>query len=132
MEEQYARIARANLECAELDGSVDVVVGPAEESARHLSDSGVEPFDLVFIDADKPNNPLYLDAAMKLSRSGAFIVIDNVVRDGAIIRSATGDPRVYGVRNAIDDVAANPELEATALQTVGVEGWDGLIVARRR
>jgi predicted O-methyltransferase YrrM len=111
---------------------VDVVVGPAAESAQRLVDGGIEPFDLVFIDADKPSNPVYLDAALRLTGPGAVIVVDNVVRDGAVVDADSDDPRVQGVRRLVDAVAANPSLEATALQTVGVKGWDGLIVVRRK
>jgi predicted O-methyltransferase YrrM len=86
----------------------------------------------VVIDADKPSNPEYLAAALKLTRAGAVIVIviDNVVRDGAVVRPDSDDPRVHGVRNVVDDIASNPRLDATAIQTVGVKGWDGLIIAR--
>jgi predicted O-methyltransferase YrrM len=83
----------------------------------------------VFI-ADKPSNPEYLAAALKLARAGAVIVIDSVVRDGAVVYPDSDDPRVHGVRNVTDDIAANPYLDATAIQTVGVKGWDGLIIAR--
>ena len=93
---------------------------------------GVEPFDFVFIDADKPSNPAYLAAALELTRSGAVIVIDNVVRNGAVVDGDSSDPRVQGVRSVADAIAANPDLDATALQTVGEKGWDGLMVARRR
>lgn len=132
LEEQNAAVARENLERAGVGDRVEVVVGPAATSAAALVEDGVAPFDLVFIDADKPNNPTYLAAAIELTRPGAVIVIDNVVRDGAVIEQASGDPRVQGVRAVVDAIAANPELEATALQTVGEKGWDGLIVARRR
>lgn len=97
-----------------------------------LIESVSQPFDLVFIDADKPSNPIYLDAALKLTRSGAVIVIDNVVRNGAVTLPDTDDPRVQGVRAVTRDIAANPELDVTAIQTVGIKGWDGLIIARRR
>ncbi|WP_245993009.1 O-methyltransferase [Xylanimonas allomyrinae] len=108
-----------------------MLVGPAADSAQQLIRSQTEPFDLVFIDADKPNNPAYLDAALKLTTRGAVIIIDNVVRDGAVTRPDSGDPRVE-VRAVAGEIAAHPELDATAVHTVGVKGWDGLIVARRR
>ena len=111
---------------------VDVIVGPAATSAQALIDEGVEPFDLVFIDADKPSNPIYLAAALELTGPGAVIVIDNVVRDGAVVDENSDDPRVQGVRAVVDAIASHPELDATALQTVGEKGWDGLILARRR
>jgi predicted O-methyltransferase YrrM len=87
------------------------------------------PFDLIFIDADKPNNPAYLDWAMKLSRPGTVIIADNVIRDGAVIDADSGDDRVRGVRAFFDQMAADPRLDATALQTVGSKGWDGFAFA---
>jgi predicted O-methyltransferase YrrM len=132
LEETNAAVARANLERAGVADRVEVVVGRAAESAQRLVDAGVEPFDLVFIDADKPNNPVYLAAALELTRSGAVLVVDNVVRQGAVVRSDTGDPGVEGVRQLVDAIAAHPDLDATAIQTVGIKGWDGLIIARRR
>lgn len=96
-----------------------------------LINDGAKPFALIFIDADKPNNPAYLAAALKLTNPGAVIVIDNVVRDGAVADATSADPRVQGVRRVTEDIAAHPELDATALQTVGEKGWDGLIIAWR-
>ncbi|WP_108250022.1 O-methyltransferase [Planctomonas deserti] len=132
LEETNAAVARRNLERAGVADRVDVVVGAAAASAQRLIDEGAEPFDLVFIDADKPSNPVYLAAALQLTRSGAVLVIDNVVRQGAVVRADTGDPRVEGVRRLVDDIVAHPDLDATAIQTVGIKGWDGLILARRR
>lgn len=132
LEEQNAAVARANLERAGVGHRVDVHVGPAVQSAQQLVDEGTEPFDLVFIDADKPSNPAYLDAALRLTTSGAVIIIDNVVRDGAVTRPDSEDPRVDGVRTVIRMISENPELDATAVQTVGIKGWDGFILARRR
>lgn len=131
LEEANAEIARANLTRAGVAERVEVLVGPAATSAQALIDSGAEPFDVVFIDADKPSNPVYLNAALRLTRPGAVIVVDNVVRDGAVVEPNSDDPRVHGVRDVVAAIAANPLLEATALQTVGAKGWDGLIVARR-
>ena len=132
LEEQNAAVARANLAQAGVGDRVEVIVGPAATSAQALIDEGVEPFDLVFIDADKPSNPIYLAAALELTGPGAVIVIDNVVRDGAVVDENSDDPRVQGVRAVVDAIASHPELDATALQTVGEKGWDGLILARRR
>ena len=84
------------------------------------------PFDFVFIDADKPNNSAYFSLALRLSRSGAVIVVDNVVREGAVADPKSRDPDVLGVRKFFDMLAAEPRVSATALQTVGVKGWDGL------
>lgn len=132
LEETNAAVARANLDRAGVSDRVDVIVGPAAVSAKGLIDAKVEPFDFVFIDADKPSNPIYLDAALQLTRPGAVIVIDNVVRHGEVLNADSDDPRVHGVRKVVDAIANNPLLEATALQTVGVKGWDGLIVLRRK
>lgn len=132
LDEKNADIARANFERAGLTDRVDVLVGPASQSARQLIDAEVEPFDLVFIDADKPSNPAYLEAALSLTVSGAVIVIDNVVRNGAVAHEDSRDPRVEGVQAVTRDIAAHHDIDATALQTVGVKGWDGLIIARRR
>jgi predicted O-methyltransferase YrrM len=132
LDQNNADVAQANFERAQLADRIDLRVGPAADSAQQLIDADSEPFDLVFIDADKPSNPTYLDAALKLTRSGAVIVIDNVVRNGAVTLPDTDDPRVQGVRTVTQHIASNPDLDATAIQTVGIKGWDGLIIARRR
>ncbi len=130
VDDHNAGLARANFERAGVSGRIEVIVGPAGESADRLVANGAEPFDVVFIDADKPNNPAYLKAALALTRPGSVIVIDNVVRDGAVV-SDSDDPRVQGVRRVVDDIARDPRLEATALQTVGMKGWDGFLLVRR-
>lgn len=132
LEDGNAQVARANFERAGLADRIEVLVGSAGVLAQQLIDSEAQPFDLVFIDADKPSNPDYLDAALKLTTRGAVIIIDNVVRDGAVTQADSNDPRVNGVRSVVRDIADHPELDATAIQTVGVKGWDGLIIARRR
>ncbi|WP_228282400.1 O-methyltransferase [Brevibacterium atlanticum] len=132
LEPQNAEAARANLDRAGVDDRVEIHIGPAAESARALIDAGTEPFDLVFIDADKPNNPRYLEAALSLTEPGAVIIIDNVVRNGAVTDENSDDPRVSGVQTVTRMISENPDLDATALQTVGIKGWDGLIIARRR
>ena len=88
------------------------------------------PFDLIFIDADKPNNPLYLEWALKYSRSGTLIIGDNVVRDGEVTNPESPDERVQGVRKFIEMLGQDPRLTVTALQTVGSKGWDGFTLAR--
>lgn len=132
LEPDNAEVAEANFCTSGVADRVETIVGPAAESAARLISDSVEPFDFVFIDADKPNNPAYLAAALELTRSGAVIVIDNVVRNGEVTDADSTDLRVQGVRRVAADIAANPELDATALQTVGEKGWDGLIIARRR
>lgn len=132
LEGRNAGVARENLDRAGVSDRVDVLVGSAADLAQDLIDGGVEPFDLVFIDADKPSNPQYLAAALQLTRTGSVIVIDNVVRNGAVVDPHSDDERVQGVRRVVADVAEHPELDATALQTVGIKGWDGLLIALRR
>ena len=131
LQEQNAAVARVNLERAGVADRVDILVGPAADSARRLVDAGAEPYDFVFIDADKPSNPAYLRAALALSRPGSVFVIDNVVRNGAVLDPASEDDRVRGVRAVLQDIADDPRLEATSLQTVGSKGWDGFTIARR-
>ena len=94
-----------------------------------LAEEGAGPFDFVFIDADKPNNPHYLAWALRLARPGAAIVCDNVAREGAVIDPASRDPGVRGIRAMFDLIAAEPRLSATAIQTVGAKGWDGFALA---
>lgn len=125
----YAEVASANLASAGLADRVGVRVGPALKTLPELRDEGGDPFDLVFIDADKPSNPEYLRAALDLSRPGTVIVGDNVVREGALIDSDNDDPRVRGVRGFHELLAADPRLEATTIQTVGSKGYDGFSVA---
>ncbi|SDY87573.1 Predicted O-methyltransferase YrrM [Modestobacter sp. DSM 44400] len=129
LDPEYAALARANLERAGVADRVEIVVGPAVDSLAALVDAGAEPFDLVFLDADKPNNPGYLDAALQLTRPGSLIVADNVVRDGAVVDADSTDERVRGVRRFLRMLAEHPHLEATALQTVGTKGWDGFALA---
>ncbi|MFP3713932.1 O-methyltransferase [Puerhibacterium sp. TATVAM-FAB25] len=131
LEQRNAAVARENLERAGVADRVDVVVGPATASAQRLVDDGAEPFDLVFVDADKPSNPRYLRLALELTRPGSLIVVDNVVRAGAVADAASDDPRVVGSRQVLADIAADDRLEATALQTVGGKGWDGFALVRR-
>ena len=132
LEKANAAIAQDNFTRAGVAERVDIMVGPASDSAQQLIETNTEPFDLVFIDAAKPSNPQYLAAALELTRPGAVIVIDNVVRDGAVVLPDSDDPRVCGVRKVVEDIEANPNLDATVIQTVGVKGWDGIILARRR
>jgi predicted O-methyltransferase YrrM len=121
----YADVARANLARAGLADVVEVVTGRALDTLPRLAG----PFDLIFIDADKRSNAAYLDHALALSRPGTLIVADNVVRDGAVADATNDDPSVLGVRAFLDRLAAEPRLRATAIQTVGVKGYDGFAVA---
>lgn len=123
-----AVVAEENLRRAGVADRVELVVGPALESVRALVEASVEPFDLVFIDADKPSNPAYLEAAVALSRPGTVIIGDNVVRNGAVADPDSSDPRVHGTWGLIDMLGQDDRIEATALQTVGVKGWDGFAI----
>ncbi len=126
---RHAAVARANFVRAGVADRIDLREGPALEALAALVREGGEPFDLVFIDADKPSNPEYLAFALALTRAGSVIVGDNVVRDGAVTDEGSADPRVQGVREFTELLATEPRLAATALQTVGAKGWDGFAMA---
>ncbi len=108
---------------------VDLRLGPALETLPQLAAEGAGPFDLFFIDADKPSNPDYFRWALKLSRRGSLIVVDNVVRKGGVIDPENTDENVLGVRRLLELIAAEPRVSATTVQTVGSKGWDGFVVA---
>ena len=127
---RHAEVAQANLARAGLAEVVDVRVGRALDTLPELAAEQPEPFDLVFIDADKAPMQDYLDWSIRLSRPGALIVGDNVVRSGRIVDPA-GDANVAGVRSFLEQLADDSRVEGTVLQTVGVKGWDGLAVAVR-
>lgn len=127
-DEHHAAVARQNIELAGLQSRIKLHQGPALDTLPSLI--GSAPFDMIFIDADKPNNPHYLKWALKLSRPGTLIIGDNVVRDGEVVNPASDDDRVRGVRRFFDLIAEEPRLSATALQTVGSKGWDGFLLAR--
>ena len=126
---EHARVARAGIARAGLEGVVEVVVGRAAETLARLAAEGRGPFDLFFLDADKEGNPEYLRWALELSRPGTLIVADNVVRGGAVLDAASEDPAVRGTRRFAELLAADPRVSATAIQTVGSKGWDGFTVA---
>lgn len=123
----HAAVARENLRLAGVDNKVEVMEGPALASLETLGDR--PPFDLIFIDADKPNNPNYLRWALRYSHPGTLIVGDNVVRDGEVANPESTDERVQGVREFIRMMGSEPRLTVTALQTVGNKGWDGFTLA---
>ncbi|MFD4526884.1 O-methyltransferase [Streptomyces sp. NPDC058470] len=126
----HAEVARGNLARAGLDKIAEVRVGPALESLPKLAEENPEPFDLVFIDADKVNNPHYVEWAVKLTRPGSLIIVDNVVRSGAVTDAGSTDPSVRGTRAALELIATHPKLSGTAIQTVGSKGYDGFALAR--
>ena len=129
LEPKHAVVARANLDRAGLRERVEIRLGPATESLAQLQAEGAEPFDLIFIDADKPNNPAYLKWALKLARRGSLIVVDNVVREGEILDPASADPNVQGTRALFELLSAEPRLASTAIQTVGSKKYDGFAMA---
>jgi predicted O-methyltransferase YrrM len=126
---EHAAVARANLERAGLEGSVEIRLGPALESLPKLAAEGRGPFDLVFIDADKPNAAAYFAWALKLSHPGSLIITDNVVRNGAVADPSSRDPNVQGVRQFNAALAAEPRVTATVVQTVSSKGYDGFAIA---
>lgn len=125
----FADVARGNIARAGLADVVEVRLGRAADSLAALVEEGSGPFDLVFVDADKAGNPEYLGWALELTRPGSLIVADNVVRGGAVADPESSDPSVRGVRRFLELVAAEPRLSATAIQTVGLKGHDGLALA---
>lgn len=126
---EHAAVARANLLRAGLSDRVEVRVGRAADSLADLSDEGAGPFDMIFLDADKPSNPVYLEWALRLSRPGTLIVADNVVRDGRVIEAESEEPSIRGTRRLLELLGGNPRLEATVVQTVGAKGYDGFALA---
>lgn len=130
IEAHHARVARENLESAGVSGKVDIRTGPAADSLAAMTDEA--PFDFVFIDADKRSNSHYVAEAIRLGRPGTTIIVDNVVREGGVIDADSDDERIIGTRALFDMLAADPRLDATAVQTVGAKKWDGFVLARVR
>jgi predicted O-methyltransferase YrrM len=124
----HAEVARANLKRAGVSHLVEVIVGPGLDTLAVLKDKGTDPFDLIFIDADKPNNPNYLKWALELSKRGSLIICDNVVRQGHVVNSESEDENVKGIRQFMNALAQEKRISATAIQTVGSKGYDGFIV----
>ncbi|WP_405612831.1 O-methyltransferase [Streptomyces sp. NBC_00076] len=127
---RHAEVASRNIARAGLDKLVDVRVGAALESLPQLADENPAPFDLVFIDADKNNNPHYLEWALRLTREGSLIIVDNVVRGGRVADADNTAPDVQGIRTALELIGKHPRLSGTAIQTVGSKGYDGFALAR--
>jgi predicted O-methyltransferase YrrM len=126
---KHAEVARGNLARAGLADVVELRIGRALDILPGLAAEGRGPFDLIFIDADKPSNPDYLAWALKLSRRGTMVIADNVVRNGAVVDAASGDPGVRGVRRFNELLAGDPRVSATVIQTVGSKGYDGFAIA---
>ncbi len=126
-EPHIADIARANLERAGVDDRVEIMLGRAADVLPTLE--GGEPFDLVFIDADKESNTIYLDWAARLGRPGTVVVVDNTVRGGEVANPATENPQIIGVQRGLEMLGRDPRFDATAIQTLDAKGWDGIAVA---
>jgi len=126
---RHAEIARANFAQAGFSDVIELRVGRALDTLPRLLAEAQGPFDLIFIDADKRNSADYFTFALKLSRPGTLIVIDNVVREGAVVNAASDDPDITGIRRLFEVLAAEPRVSATAIQTVGSKGHDGLAIA---
>jgi predicted O-methyltransferase YrrM len=126
---KHAEVARANIARAGLTPLIDLRLGKAIDTLAQLAAEKRGPFDLIFIDADKPSTPEYFTWALKLARPGSIIIVDNVVRDGEVINAASTDRSVQGVRRFNELLAAEPRVSATAIQTVGSKGYDGFAIA---
>lgn len=129
LDAHHAEVARQNLSRAGLADVVSVRVGAALDTLNAMVQEKVEPFDFVFIDADKANMPGYFELSMKLVNPGAMLVFDNVIRDGEVANSASTDPSVVGVQKLMKMLSTDSRVDATALQTVGVKGYDGFAFA---
>ncbi len=125
-EPKHAEVARANLDRAGVGDRVQILVGAALDSLPKVTGG---PFDLVFIDADKENNPGYLEWAVKLTRPGSVVIVDNVIREGSILSPDSGDAVVRGTRRALEIMGEHPQLDTAVLQTVGAKHWDGFAIA---
>ena len=128
LEPRHAKVAEQNLILANVKDKVDIRVGPALDQLAKMKEESVEPFDLVFIDADKANIPNYLRWALRFSRPGTVIICDNVVRNGEVINGMSSDSNVNGVRSFFDMLADEQRVTATAVQTVGSKGYDGFSI----
>ncbi|MGH3495955.1 MAG: O-methyltransferase [Nocardioidaceae bacterium] len=125
----HAEVARANLEQAGIADLVTVRVGRAADTLAELAAEGAGPYDLVFIDADKPSNPEYFEWALRMTRVGSVIIVDNVVRGGAVVDATSQEPAILGTRRLNEMMAAEPRVSATEVQTVGSKGYDGFALA---
>lgn len=129
LEARFAAVAQDNFARTGVADRVQVLIGPALDSLARLIAAKADPFDLIFIDADKPGYPAYFAEVLRLSRPGTVIIADNIVRDGALADRSSADPRVRGVQEFVALVGANPRLTSTVIQTVGEKGYDGFLLA---
>jgi predicted O-methyltransferase YrrM len=131
LEARHAEVARSNLARAGLGGRVDIIVGPALDSLLQLAREGRPPFDLAFVDADKPTSAQYVDLVLDLLRPDGLLVVDNVVRRGDVVEPRSTDPSVQGTRRMLDRIHRDPRVRSTVLQTVGRKGHDGMLLGYR-
>jgi predicted O-methyltransferase YrrM len=125
---KHAQVAAENIERARFADKVEIVAGPAKDSLAAMEPR--DPFDFIFIDADKLGNAHYVEEAIRLGRPGTSIIVDNVVREGGVLEADSDDDRIIGTRKLFEFVANHPRLDATAVQTVGAKKWDGFLIAR--
>ena len=126
---KHAEVARKNVDAAGVGHKVDIRIGAALDTLPALEDEGAGPFDFVFIDADKENDPQYLQWAIRLGRPGTTIVMDNVVWEGAVLDPALDEINAPGIISALKMMGEDNRLDATVIQTVGSKGWDGFALA---
>jgi predicted O-methyltransferase YrrM len=126
---KHAAVAKQNIDRAGLGSVVDVRVGKALDVLPVIQKENTGPFDLIFIDADKVNNPNYFEWALKLSRPGSLIIVDNVVREGGLADGTSDDPAIRASRAVVELMGSDPRVEATVMQTVGTKGYDGFAIA---
>ncbi|WP_335871546.1 O-methyltransferase [Bacillus sp. 2205SS5-2] len=126
--EKHAKVATENLKNAGVDHLVNIFVGPALDTLPTLADKGFSSFDLIFIDADKVNNPQYVKWGIELAKPGAIMIVDNVTRGGRVLDSSSEDESVQGVRNCLELLKSDPRIDSTAIQTVGAKGYDGFVM----
>ena len=129
IDQHHADVATRNLARAGVSDRVEIVLGRASDTLDAMIAEGAEPFDFVFVDADKASSDVYFDAALKLSRDGTVIVVDNVVRDGKVADATSDDPDIQGIRRMTERLANEPRVSATAVQTVGGKSYDGFLLA---
>ena len=127
--EDYANVALKNIEYAGLSDRVEIRQGAAVDVLKKMIASNEEPFDMVFMDADKPEYPIYLELILQLSKSGTIIYGDNVVRNGQLCDADSSDPKVQGVRKFVENLGKSNRIESTLLQTVGIKGYDGFTLS---
>ena len=125
LQDVNADLSQRNFDDAGLADRIEIRRGPAEKSLNILINDGVKPFDFIFLDADKIRYPTYLDQILMLSRPGTLIIADNVIRNGRILDDSGKDPSIRGVRTFLDMLKDHPQLDCTALQTMGCKGYDG-------